>query len=259
MCVVRRYYEDVFAIENRQSQAWVLRQNREFDRLLGANPFDYNIWYEYVQHIQSLNPRNHDMVRRAYELAISNVPLDITIDRWSSYIEIWFKYATFEERVSDNMEQARDVYIRCLSTVPDTRIPIIRKVKIMYAEFEYRINNGVVARSIFEQAIADHPHEDLFDAYIGMEQYECKWDKCRTLFRRYINKWPKNLQIRIQFAQMEYAANQPQNVMDIFKDALNNIEKDDLGELQKEFGVFWALQNKIWLYPRSRQRLSEQN
>jgi len=73
----------------------------------------------------------------------------------------------------------------------------------MFANFEIRQKNLDGARKIFGHAIGMAPSQKIFDAYIELEMQIGNIDRCRELYKRYLEWSPENCDTWVKFASLE--------------------------------------------------------
>lgn len=98
---------------------------------------------------------------------------------------VWLQYAAFEEIDTEDYERARDVYKAAVKLVPHKQFTFA-KLWAAYAAFEVRRLDVVTARKIFGAAIGMCPKPKLFVKYIEMEIQLREFDRCRTLYQKFL-------------------------------------------------------------------------
>lgn len=73
----------------------------------------------------------------------------------------------------------------------------------MYAQFEIRQMNVQQARKLLGRAIGMCPKNKLFNGYIDLEFQMREFDRCRTLYTKYLEFNPANCSAWIKFAELE--------------------------------------------------------
>jgi crooked neck len=165
-----------------------------------ARPNEYDAWFNYAQLEEEYG--DVDKVRDVYERAIAQVPPTTEKRYWRRYVYLWIAYAMYEELDVQDMERARQVYTECLKLLPHKQFTFA-KVWLLYAQFEVRRKQLGVARKTLGQAIGMCPKRKLFKGYIDLELSLREFDRCRLLYRKFLEYEPSNCTTWIQFADME--------------------------------------------------------
>ncbi|KAK9466330.1 hypothetical protein V1512DRAFT_247984 [Lipomyces arxii] len=173
----------------------------QYEEKVSENPKDYDTWFAYLSMAQKSTSSVSD-VRDLYERAIANVPPTQEKRHWRRYIFLWIKYAIYEELVTKDFDQAREVYKACLSLIPHKQFTFA-KIWYMYACFEVRRGNLATARKQLGMAIGICPKPKLFKDYIELEMKLREFDRCRKLFEKYLEKFPKSPQAWMDYAELE--------------------------------------------------------
>ncbi|KAK9493218.1 hypothetical protein V1508DRAFT_416653 [Lipomyces doorenjongii] len=173
----------------------------QYEEQVQENPRNYDAWFAYLTMAEE-SSKSVDDIRDLYERAIANVPPTQEKQHWRRYIFLWIKYAIYEELVTKDFEQARDVYRACLKLIPHKQFTFA-KIWYMYACFEIRRNNLNVARKQLGMAIGMCPKPKLFKYYIELEMKLREFDRCRTLFEKYLEKFPRTPQAWLDYAELE--------------------------------------------------------
>jgi len=140
--------------------------------------------------------------REIYERAISNVPPTPEKRFWRRYIYLWINYALFEELEAKDPEKTREVYKACLKMIDHKKFSF-SKIWIMYAQFEIRQLRLDNARSILGHALGVAEHQKIYKTYIELEQLLGNIDRCRILYKKYLEMMPENCQGWCKFADLE--------------------------------------------------------
>jgi crooked neck len=191
-----KQYGDRAAIED----VIVGKRRFQYEEEIKINPKNYDVWFDYARLEESNG--DIDKIREVYERAIAQVPPATEKRFWRRYIYLWINYALFEELYAKDAERAQEVYKECLKLVPH-KIFSFSKLWIMYANFEIRQKNLKAARVIFGNAIGMAPKDKLFQAYIQLEMQLGSFDRCRTLYGKYLECQPANCTAWTKFASLE--------------------------------------------------------
>ncbi|KAL6127504.1 hypothetical protein ACLB2K_070869 [Fragaria x ananassa] len=107
----------------------------------------------------------------------------------------------FEDRKRD-LQRARRVYFHCLRRIPNDKF--FARIWLLAAKFEIRQLNLEDAREILDTAICKvRGTEILLNEYIKMEQQLGNVDRCRNIYKKYINLSPQDCVAWIRFAKLE--------------------------------------------------------
>ncbi|KMT11970.1 hypothetical protein BVRB_5g099320 [Beta vulgaris subsp. vulgaris] len=164
------------------------------------NPFNYDTWFDYIQLEEIVGQK--DRVTEVFERAIANVPPAAEKRYWRRYIYLWINYALYEELDEQDMERTRDVYRKCLKLIPHDKFSFA-KIWLLAAQFEIRQLNLSGARQILGNAIGRAPKNKIFKKYIEMELQLGNIDRCRKLYKKYLEWSPENGFAWIKYAELE--------------------------------------------------------
>ena len=204
-------YQEFISFEkqhgSREGIEGVIMDKRRFQyrALVKESPEDYDVWFDYVRLEESEG--NADRIRDVYEQAIANVPPIAEKRYWRRYIYLWINYALYEELVAKDMDRARKVFKACIGVVPHKKFTFA-KIWTMWAHFEVRLKRTTEARKVFGHAIGRCPKDRLFKEYIQLELNLGNFDRCRTLYQKYLEFAPHNCMTWIKFAELETTLNE---------------------------------------------------
>ena len=88
-------------------------------------------------------------------------PNKIQIHFYNRYIYLWINYAVYEELIATDIPRAREVFKACLGVIPHKKFSF-SKIWIMFAEFEIRQKDLVMARKIFGNALGQVSFSSFF-------------------------------------------------------------------------------------------------
>jgi crooked neck len=111
-------------------------------------------------------------------------------------------YALYAECDAEDTDWARQVYEAVLKLIPHKKFSFA-KIWIMFAQFEVRQKNLSAARKILGHAIGVCPKPKIFTEYIELEAQLCEFDRCRTLYAKYLEQDASNCTAWIEFAKLE--------------------------------------------------------
>ena len=182
-------------------QAVINKRSLLYEKKLEGNSHDYDTWFDYIRMMESEG--DVEAVRSLYERAVANIPLKKDEKRcWRRYIYLWIYYVVFEEVRVEDIDRTRQVYQFCLKVIPH-KIFTFAKVWILAAKFEIRQKDLRAARKLLGTAIGLCPKDKLFREYIEIEIQLREFDRCRTLYQKFIEFSPENCSTWIKFAELE--------------------------------------------------------
>lgn len=115
---------------------------------------------------------------------------------------MWINYALYEELESQDIERTRQIYEQCIQLIPHKKFTFA-KIWLMYAQFEIRQMQVTQARKLLGRAIGTCPKNRLFKGYIDLEFQLREFDRCRTIYTKYLAYDPSNCSAWIQYAELE--------------------------------------------------------
>lgn len=204
------------------------KQRLKYEKELEENPHDYDVWFDYIHLVE--NEGDIDSIRRVYERAIANIPPRKDKRLWRRYIYLWIYYAVFEELTAEDMERTRAVYQLCLNKIIPHKIFTFAKMWIMAAMFEVRQKDLIAARKILGTSIGHCPKNKLFREYINFEMNLREFDRCRTLYQKYVEFSPENCTSWIKFAELETLLGENERARTIYEIAISQ-ERLDMPEV----------------------------
>ncbi|KAL6123022.1 hypothetical protein ACLB2K_075545 [Fragaria x ananassa] len=186
-------------------------QKRYYEHEVMKNPHDDDLWFGYIWLLQQHEEEEEEesegkdhrtKIREVYERAIANVPGTGNERLWESYLCLCISYAVYEELDARDSQRARRVYFHCLHRVPNDKF--FAGIWLLAAKFEIRQLNLEGAREILDTAICKvRGTEILLNKYIKMEQQLGNVDRCRNIYKKYINLSPQNCFHWIRLAKFE--------------------------------------------------------
>jgi len=172
----------------------------QYEEEVKENPMNYDAWFDFIRLVESEG--NIDIIRETYERAIANVPPSKEKHYWRRYIYLWVNYAVYEELETSDMDRARQVYRAALDLLPHKRFTFA-KLWLLYAQFEIRQKDVATARRALGSALGKCPKAKLFRGYIDMEIQLREFPRCRTLYEKFLQFNPENVQTWMKFAELE--------------------------------------------------------
>ncbi|KAF2747297.1 cell cycle control protein [Sporormia fimetaria CBS 119925] len=185
------------------------------------NPHNYDAWIDWGRLEETSG--NVDRVRDVYERAIAQIPPLDSKRHWRRYIYLWAFYAVFEE--ANDIDRTRQIYQECLKLIPHKRFTFA-KIWLMAAHFEIRQNNLAAARKLLGQSIGMCPKDKLFKGYIELEMKLFEFNRCRTLYSKYLEWNPANSQAWIKFAELERGLDDLERARAIYELAVDEPQLD---------------------------------
>jgi crooked neck len=229
----RELYKDFVAFEKKHGdreniEDVILNKRRfQYEDELARAPHNYDLWFDYIKLEEVAG--NVVRVREIYERAIGNVPPMTEKRFWSRYIYLWVSYAAYEELEAKDIPKAREVFKACIQLIPH-RTFSFSKIWIMFAHFEIRQKDLDAARKILGQAIGMASNAKIFEAYIELEQALLNFDRCRTIFGKWLERSPESGKAYIAFARFECQLEEFERANAIYEIAIES-EALDLPEL----------------------------
>ncbi|CAO3653549.1 unnamed protein product [Cunninghamella echinulata] len=208
-----KQYGDTDGIEN----VVVGKRRVQYEEEIENNPKNYDVWFDYAKLEESVGEVNR--IREVYERAIAQMPPADEKRYWRRYIYLWINYALFEELETEDIEKTREIYTACISHIPHKTFTFA-KIWLMFAHFEIRQLNLPAARKLLGRAIGQCPKNKLFKGYIELEMQLREFDRCRTLYTKYLEYNPANCAGWIKFAELEKLLGENERCRAIFELAI---------------------------------------
>ncbi|KAI9030822.1 hypothetical protein CLU79DRAFT_357676 [Phycomyces nitens] len=209
-----KQYGDKEGIEN----VVVGKRRVQYEEEIEANPKNYDIWFDYAKLEESVGDPTR--VREIYERAISQVPPAQEKRYWRRYIYLWINYALYEELETEDVNRTREIYKECIKLIPH-KIFTFAKIWLLYAQFEIRQLDVQAARKILGTAIGMCPKDKLFKGYIELEMQLREFDRCRTIYTKYLEYNQANCAGWIKFAELEKLLKEEDRCRAIFELAIS--------------------------------------
>ncbi|CAO3675909.1 unnamed protein product [Rhizopus stolonifer] len=172
----------------------------QYEQEIDENPKNYDVWFDYAKLEESAG--DPARVREVYERSIAQVPPAEEKRYWRRYIYLWINYALYEELETNDVDRTREIYEQCIRLLPHKQFTFA-KIWLMYAQFEIRQLNVQQARKLLGRAVGMCPKNKLFNGYIDLEFQMREFDRCRTLYTKYLEFNPANCSAWIKFAELE--------------------------------------------------------
>ena len=188
-----------------------------------ANPRNYDAWLDYAR--LGIEGGNPGQVREVYERAIAQIPPTQEKRHWKRYIYLFIYYALYEELESKDIPRARQIYSECLRAIPHQKFTFA-KAWLLKAQFEIRQGQVSIARKTLGQAIGMCPKSKIFKAYINLELKLFEFERCRTLYIRFLEFNPSNSSTWIRFAELERGLGDIERARAVFELAIARADLD---------------------------------
>ncbi|XP_059338212.1 crooked neck-like protein 1 [Ammospiza nelsoni] len=225
----------------------VSKRRFQYEEEVKANPHNYDTWFDYLRLVES--DMDAETVREVYERAIANVPPIQEKRHWKRYIYLWINYALYEELEAKDAERTRQVYQACLELLPHKKFTLA-KMWLLYAQFEIRQKNLLLARRALGTSIGKCPKIKLFKGYIELELQLREFDRCRKLYEKFLEFAPENCTSWIKFAELETILGDIDRARAIYELAIGQPRLDMLEVLWKSYIDFEMEQEE---YERTRR------
>lgn len=132
------------------------------------------------------------------------------------------------------MDRTRQVYRTCLDLIPHKRFTFA-KVWLLYAQFEIRQRDVAMARRALGTALGKCPKSKLFRGYIELEIQLREFQRCRTLYEKFLLFDPENCAAWMKFAELEGLLGDAERARGIFELAVKQPRLDMPELLWKQY------------------------
>ncbi|RKP09089.1 hypothetical protein THASP1DRAFT_34492 [Thamnocephalis sphaerospora] len=190
------------------------KRRGQYEQQVRENPRNYDVWFDYARLEEAT--ADVERTREVYERAIAQVPPSEEKRHWRRYIYLWINYALFEELVAKDYERTRQIYQECLRLIPHKKFTFA-KIWLLAARFEIRRLNLTAARKTLGMGIGKAPKDRLFKGYIELELELREFDRCRTLYTKFLEYNPANCYAWIRFAELERSLGDYERARAIFE------------------------------------------
>jgi crooked neck len=195
------------------------KRRRYYQELLEKFPQNYDAWFDLIFLEQECG-KDSLKLREIFEKAISQVPPSNEKRLWKRYIYLWILYALYEELDIKDINRAKTVYDRVIKLIPHQHFTFT-KIWIMFAHFHIRQKDISSARKVFGAAIGLCPKENIFQAYIDLETQLTNFDRCRSLYNKFLHTFPDKPLAWIKYAEMESSLEEYDRARAIFRSAIS--------------------------------------
>lgn len=216
------------------------------------NPRNYDSWLDLAR-LEEISGAHsvdgHERVRDVYERAISNIPPSSEKRHWRRYIYVWLFYATWQELNADgDTERVAAIYNALLKLIPHTKWTSA-KVWVNYSLYLVRQGRLTDARKVMGTGIGKSPKNKLFKEYIALEMKLFEFERCRTLFAKYLAWNPTNAEAWKSFAELERGLGDVDRARGIYSLAVSEDTLDMPELLWKEY-IDFEVENEEWTKAR---------
>lgn len=215
----------------RDDMEWlILNQRREsYEAQLKDSPRSYDVWFDYIRLEEASG--TVESVRALYDRAVQCMPILREKKYWRRYVYLWIYYAVYEELETGDFERARSIYKRALDAIPHADFTFA-KIWDLYAKFLVRRMELGAARRTLGSALGRCPKPKLYKNYIELELELREFDRCRTLYQKYLLYRPSCSKTWIRFAELEKLLGDDERARSIYELAIGSSELElDIPEL----------------------------
>lgn len=207
-------YEKKYGDRSKVEGVIVDKRRFVYEAEVKNDPTNYDAWFDYIRLCEEDD--DVEKTRDTYERAIANTPPANEKRLWRRYIYLWINYAVWEELSNKDVEKTRAVYRQCLNTIPHAEFTF-GKIWILFSQFELRQKDPTAARKILGRSLGKCPKAKLFRSYIQMEIHLQEFDRVRTLYKKYLEFNPSNVQTWGDFAELETLLEDPERARAIYE------------------------------------------
>ena len=208
------------------------KRKLQYEEEITEDPMNYDAWFDLIRLVE--NEGEVDTIRETYERAIANIPPSKEKRYWRRYIYLWINYAVYEELEANDVDRARQVYRTCLDIIPHKRFTFA-KIWLLYAQFEIRQKDVQAARRALGTGLGKCPKGKLFRGYIDLEIQLREFQRCRTLYEKFLLFDPENCSAWMKFAELEGLLGDNERARGIFELAVNQPRLDMPELLWKQY------------------------
>lgn len=220
-------FEKQFGDKDGVEDVLIGKRRRQYEEQVTENPKNYDAWFDYARLEEMAG--EPDRVRDVYERAIAQIPPTQEKRHWRRYIYLWINYALYEELETKDYERTRQVYKEALKLIPHKAFTFA-KLWILAAQFEIRQLQLTTARKMLGQALGRCPKAKIYKGYIDLEMQLREFDRCRTLYEKFLEFNPTNSYGWISYAGLEKLLDDVDRVRAIYELAINSPQGLDVPE-----------------------------
>jgi crooked neck len=220
-------FEKQFGDKDGVEDVLVGKRRLHYEQQIADNPKSYDAWFDYARLEEMAG--DPQRVREVYERAIAQLPPTQEKRHWRRYVYLWINYALYEELETRDYDRTRAIYTQALKLVPHKQFTFA-KLWLLAAQFELRQLQLTTARKLLGQALGRCAKPKLYKGYIDLEMQLREFDRCRTLYEKFIESSPMNSYAWISFASLEKLLDDVDRVRAIYELALDNPAGLDIPE-----------------------------
>ena len=220
-------FEKQFGDRDGVEDVLIGKRRLQYEEQVQENPKNYDAWFDYAR-LEEMTG-DPDRVRAVYERAIAQIPPTQEKRHWRRYIYLWINYALYEEIENKDIERTRQVYQQALKLIPHKSFTFA-KLWLMASQLELRQMELTTARKLLGQALGRCPKSKIFKGYIDMEMQLREFDRCRTLYEKFLEYSPTNSYAWISYAGLEKLLDDVDRVRAIYEFAISNPQGLDIPE-----------------------------
>jgi crooked neck len=246
-------FEKQFGNKDGLEDVIISKRRLQYEEQVNENPKNYDAWFDYARLEEIAD--DPERVRDVYERAISQMPPTQEKQHWRRYIYLWINYALYEELDAKDYERARQVYREAIKLIPHKTFTFA-KLWLLAAQFEIRQMQLTTARKLLGQALGRCPKSKIFKGYIELEMQLREFDRCRTLYEKFLEYNPTNSYTWISYAGLESLLDDIDRVRAIYEFAITSPQGLDIPEAvwkayidfeveEQEYGHARALYEKL--------------
>merc|ERR1739838_972263 len=202
----------------------IMKKRRlQYEEEIAEDPMNFDAWFDLIRLVE--NEGDVEVIRETYERATANVPPSSEKHYWRRYIYLWINYAVYEELEAKDIDRAREVYSASLNIIPHKKFTFA-KLWLMYAQFEIRQRDVKMARRALGSSLGKCPKAKLFRGYIDLEIQLREFSRCRTLYEKFLEFNPENVQTWMKFAELETLLGDVERSRALYELAINQPRLD---------------------------------
>lgn len=220
-------FEKQFGDKDGVEDVLIGKRRLQYEEQVTENPKNYDAWFDYARLEEMAG--EPERVREVYERAIAQIPPTQEKRHWRRYIYLWINYALYEELENKDYERTRQVYQEAIKLIPHKAFTF-GKLWLMASQFEVRQMQLTTARKMLGQALGRCPKPKIFKGYIDMEMQLREFDRCRTLYEKFLENSPTNSYAWISYAGLEKLLDDVDRVRAIYEFAIVNPQGLDIPE-----------------------------
>lgn len=211
-------FEKKFGSRSGVESVIVSKRTFQYEEAVKKEPHNYDAWFDYARLMEE--DGDVEKTRDVFERAIANVPPVLEKNSWRRYVYLWINYALFEELTAKDPEKVREVYKACLDMMPHKTFTFA-KVWLLAAYFEVRQKNLAGARKLLGRSLGMCPKDKLFKGYIELELQLREFDRCRTLYNKFLEFNMANCQAWSKYAELEAILGETERARAIYELAVS--------------------------------------